>query len=60
LFSEQGETMQCAVWKDDHEQTETTVSVFVFKNRKPKSNHGFGMKKTENRTEFQISKPLHH
>jgi len=28
LFSEQGETMQCAVWKDDHEQTETTFSVF--------------------------------
>jgi len=23
LFSEQGETMSCAVWKDEHEQTET-------------------------------------
>jgi len=28
LFSEQGETMQCAVRKDEHEQTEIAVSVF--------------------------------
>jgi len=32
LFSEQGQTMQCAVWKDEHEQTEieTAISFFSF------------------------------
>jgi len=45
LFLEQGETN--AVEKK-----------LFFENRKP--NCGFGMKKTENRTDFQISKPLHH
>jgi len=36
LFSEQGETMQCAlhVWKDEHEQTETAVSISVFNYQK--------------------------
>jgi len=35
LFSEQGETMQSAVWKDEHEQTEseTAVSIFNFQNK---------------------------
>jgi len=32
LFSEQGETMQCAVWKDEHEQTETAILIFSFQN----------------------------
>jgi len=34
LFSEQGETIQCAVWKDEHEhkaKTETAVSVYKAK-----------------------------
>jgi len=34
LFSEQGETMQCAVWKDEHEQTETKTTVPIFKKTK--------------------------
>jgi len=79
LFSEKGETMQCAVWKDKHEQTETAVSDFGFQKKiyiyiffcklkietetavsgGPKC--GFGrMKKIDNRTDSQISKPLHH
>jgi len=33
-FSEQGETMECAVWKDEHKQTETAVSFFGFPTRK--------------------------
>jgi len=60
LFSEQAETMQCAAWKDEHEQTETktaAVSVFNLKNKqttkKQNRNRGFGMKKPENRT-FQF------
>jgi len=84
LLPEQGETMQCAVWKDEHEQTETetaisvfgmmvipnssSVSVFNFKKtnnfisslKTENRNHGFGMNKTENRTDFQICKLLHH
>jgi len=68
LFSEQGETMQCALWKDEHEQTETETAVSVSKKNKKlffvlktgNRNCGFGMKKHENRTDFQISKPLHH
>jgi len=34
LFSKQGETMQCAVWKDEHEQTETAILVVGLKKRK--------------------------
>jgi len=36
LFSEQGETMQCAVWKDEHEHKEKT---------KTDQNRGFGFPK---------------
>jgi len=49
LFSEQEETMQCAVLKDEHEQTETETAVSVFSLNR---NCGFGLKKTENRTDF--------
>jgi len=36
LFSEQGETLQWAVWKDEHEQTETktAISFFVYPTKK--------------------------
>jgi len=59
LSEQQEETMQCAVQKDKHEQTETKTVISIF-NLKKKRNCGFGMKKTENRTDFKISKPLHH
>jgi len=36
FFSEQGETMQCAVWKDEHEQTETEIetAITIFNKKK--------------------------
>jgi len=39
LFSDQGETMQCAVWKDELEQTESktaAVSIFGFPKKRKK------------------------
>jgi len=54
LFSEQGETMQCTVGKDEHEQTETenAVSVFSFQfsKKNQKKNHANRKPKTETET----------
>jgi len=73
LFSEQGETMQCAVWQDEHEhkaKTETNQNrgfnfqqkkikqirkknfFYIWKTENRHRNRNFGMKKTENRTDF--------
>jgi len=60
VFSEQGETMQCAVWKDEHEQTKTAISISGLKKKKivfmkiENRNRGFKMKKTENWTYFKF------
>jgi len=53
------------VWKDEHEQTEIVTAISVFgcpknnnlfiKTEKRNRNRGFGMKKTENRTNFKFS-----
>jgi len=40
LLSEQGETMQCAVWKDEHEHKAKTET---------DQNRSFGFKKNKNR-----------
>jgi len=53
LFSEQGDTMQCAEHKAKTETNQTVVSVFQKKN--PIIYLFF-----ENRNAFQILKPLHH
>jgi len=36
LLSEQGETMQSAEWKDEHEQTETETEISVYDFQKNK------------------------